>query len=508
LKVSAKTKLGLQVLGTGLAMGLLADAVLRRMPWGLNFFIWMTVLVIALLALSAGNRIRFAGGGRWLLIPAIFFAAAFTLRDSHILKLLSFAAVAVCMSLATLRAKAGSVRLASLLQYALGFVMTGIAAAIGVPMLALGDVEWKEAARGGRVGRGLAIARGLLFAVPPLIIFAALLMQADAVFEKIIKDTFYVDFQTLLSHLFLIAFFAWVTAGYFRGVLYEWDVPVTVGLQSKIFGIGIIEIGVVLGAIDLLFLSFVIVQFRYLFGGHALVQATTGLTYAEYARRGFFELVAVAALVLPLLLGLHWLLRKDNPSHERVFGILAVVQIALLFVIMASAAVRMRMYQIEYGLTELRVYTMAFIIWLAVVFLWFAATVLIGHRERFIFGAMMTGFVAIAALHALNPDALIARTNLAREQEGRRFDARYVASLSADAVPVLVAAIPRLTERDRCIVGEQLLKRWSRKEPGDWRTWSYAREQADKVMDSGIPALRGTACSALSGTGRQGVLDP
>ena len=143
---------------------------------------------------------------------------------------------------------------------------------------------------------------------PPHVGHALELVQADAVFDKIIKDTFYMDFPTLISHLFLIAFFAWVTAGYFRGVLYEWDVPVSVGMPSKTFGIGIIEIGTVLGAIDLLFLSFVIVQFRYLFGGHALVQATTGLTYAEYARRGFFELVAVAALVLPLLLGLR------NPS--------------------------------------------------------------------------------------------------------------------------------------------------------------------------------------------------
>ena len=40
-------------------------------------------------------------------------------------------------------------------------------------------------------------------------------------------------------------------------------------------------------------------------------------TYAEYARRGFFELVAVAALVLPLLLCAHWLVRRTvaTPAH-------------------------------------------------------------------------------------------------------------------------------------------------------------------------------------------------
>jgi Domain of unknown function (DUF4153) len=489
--VSSKTKLGLEVLGAGLAMGLLADALLRQMPWGLNFLIWIAVLVFAVIALSLGNRIKLAGGGRWLLLPAILFAATFALRDSIILKLLSFFAVAVSMALVTVRGRAGSVRLASLLQYVLGFVMTGIAAFMGVPLLALNDVEWKDVAGGGRVGRGLAVARGCLFAVPLLIVFTALLMQADAVFESLIKNIFYMDFPTLLSHLFLIGFFAWVTAGYFRGVLFEWNVPMSVGVQSKTFGIGIIEAGVILGTIDLLFLSFVIVQFRYLFGCHALVQATTGLTYAEYARRGFFELVAVAALVLPMLLGLHWILRKNNPSHERAFRALAGLQIVLLFVIMASAAERMRMYQIEYGLTELRVYTMAFILWLAAVFLWFAVTVLRGHRERFIFGVMMTGFLAIALLQVVNPDVLIVRANTARAEHGRRFDASYVARLSADPVPALIAALPRLDRGDQCALARSLLERWSPDSRSYWRTWSFSRARAWEAVSQNRMALEG-----------------
>jgi uncharacterized protein DUF4153 len=59
---------------------------------------------------------------------------------------------------------------------------------------------------------------------------------------------------------------------------------------------------VALGALNLLFLAFVVVQFRYLFGGEGLVEERVGLTYAEYARHGFFELVAVSVLVLVVLL--------------------------------------------------------------------------------------------------------------------------------------------------------------------------------------------------------------
>ena len=110
----------------------------------------------------------------------------------------------------------------------------------------------------------------------------------------------------------------------------------------------------------------------------------------------------------------------------------------------------MRLYQAEYGLSEQRLYPTAFMGWLAVVFVWFCLTVLRGHRERFAFGAMVAGFLLVATLHVINPDALIARTNLARARAGHIFDARYAARLSADAVPELVAGLPDLNPQDRC----------------------------------------------------------
>ena len=152
---------------------------------------------------------------------------------------------------------------------------------------------------------------------------------------------------------------------------------------------------------------------------------------------------------MPLLLGAHWLLNKEDARAQRIFRLLAGTQVLLLFVVMASAVQRMRLYQNEYGLTELRLYTTAFMGWLAVVFLWFAATVLRGYRERFAFGALVAGFLLLAALHVLNPDALIVRTNVALAQAGRRFDASYAASLSADAVPALVAGLAKLSPAER-----------------------------------------------------------
>jgi hypothetical protein len=298
----------------------------------------------------------------------------------------------------------------------------------------------------------------------------------------------------VFAHFFVAAFFAWCVGGYLRGMLWGKELSVIKEKRLPCVSMGIIEVGVALGALDLLFLAFVLVQVRYFFGGSALVQATTGLTYAEYARGGFFELVAVAALLLPLLLLMHWLIARSGPEGERVFRVLAGVQILLLFVIMASAFQRMRLYQAEYGLTEQRLYPTAFMGWLAVVFLWFAITVLSGRRERFAFGAMVAGFLLIIVLQALNPDALIARTNLARAKAGRSFDARYATRLSVDAVPELVVALPNLDPQDRCTVASGVLKRWADLQASDWRVWSWSRARAAHVVRENEESLKAMQC--------------
>ncbi|MDX6269266.1 MAG: hypothetical protein QOD28_489 [Acidobacteriota bacterium] len=262
------------------------------------------------------------------------------------------------------------------------------------------------------------------------------------------------------------------------------------------FSLGAVEVGVVLGLLNVLFACFVVVQFRYFFGGAERVMSITELTYSEYARRGFFELTWVAGLVLPLLLGVHALLRRNSPAAGRIFRTLAGAQVALLFVIMTSAIARMRLYQSEYGLTELRLYTTAFMLWLGLVFVWFAWTVLVRDaRLRFACGALVAAFLTVGLLHLLNPDAYIVRANAAHARAGRSFDAAYAASLSADAVPALVSALPALSRDERCLAASELTRRWAGRPSGeDWRAWSLARTRAWHTVAAHQASLSQATC--------------
>jgi hypothetical protein len=238
--------------------------------------------------------------------------------------------------------------------------------------------------------------------------------------------------------------------------------------------------------IDLLFLSFVIVQIPYLFGGMDLVQNTPDFKLAEYARRGFGELVAVSALVLPLLLVTHWLVRKESLRAGKLFRALAGVQIALLFVIMASAAQRLLLLtgNLGYGLTTVRLYPMILMIWLAIVFLWFAITVLRGARQYFAWGALWSAFLILGATHFLNPDQFIVKTNIQLMQQGREFDAGYNSKLSDDAIPTLIENFADLRADDQVIVFRKIAKRYCQKrKENDLRSWNLSRQRASHTVD-------------------------
>jgi hypothetical protein len=469
-------------------LGVLGDALLRVLPWGANFAIWASLFATVILFLGRERRQTFAQGGWWLMLPIALSPLVFLWRESRPLKALSVLALLTALSLALLRAQGGRLRCASLAKYVLGSLIAGANTVFGMLQLLLENPQWRRPI--GDARKSSALMRGALLSVPPLVIFGALLLSADAVFLKLFHRIFQFDLTDLLTHLVVIALIAVGVGGYLRGLLFRNDLDSAPRELTLPFSLGAIEAGVMLGSLDLLFLAFVAVQLRYFFGGSALVQATTGLTYAEYCRRGFFELVAVSALVLPFLLFAHWLLRPDDLKGLRLFQWLAGIEILLLFVIMASAFQRMRLYQAEYGLSEQRLYPTAFMGWLAVVFVWFCLTVLRGHREQFAFGAMVAGFLLIAALHAVDPDSLIARTNLARASAGHTFDARYASRLSGDAVPVLISGLSSLNPQDRCELARGLLEHWAVPEDPDWRSWTLSRSQARQAVSANIIALR------------------
>lgn len=501
--LSPRTRHGLGVAAAALALGALGDALLRPVPWGLNLTLWAAALVAATAGLQNWAETDDAQAG-WIPVT-LTVSALIAWRDSATLKALDLTALCVVLGLAVYRARGGSVRVAGLARYLRGMLEAVFEATCGAAPLLFRDVGWGEIPRQGWTRHALAAARGVAIALPLLLLFGSLLVAADAAFDRLVTSTFNLDVPLALSHVMLTLVFAWGAAGVLRGLVLPprrrpeavpagaSPVPAPQPWEPRM---GIVEVATIVGLLDVLFLAFVIVQLPHFFGSYQhLLQPGTG-SFADYAKRGFFELCVVAGLVLPMLMGLHWLLRKEGPKAERVFRIAAGVMVGLVFVIIVSALHRMRLYQSAYGLTELRVYTTAFMLWLSAVFGWFCWTVLRGLRERFAFGALTAAVETVILLHVANPDALIVRVNAARQQAPVRFDALYATSLSGDAVPALLARIHAVPADARCEVADRLLRAWNGADE-DWRAWSLGRHGAVNAVRAHRSELR-ALCPAAS----------
>ncbi len=463
-----------------LTLGIAGDWLLQGGDAGLNIALWVAAVVCTWHWIRAGSGDRPGELERNLLIIALMLAGGWMWRENTMLRFLDTVALALVFALLPLAAQPEAVafvRLSSVrvMRAALQLARRG----------ALGWLPTLFAPRPARSGGAepllAAVARGSLLAVPCLVVFGSLLGSADGAFGHFLMSLVQVDVPGLARHSATAMGIAWLAAAMLLGARPAEGHAVMAGLPGGGSRLGAIEIGMTLGLMDLLFGGFIIFQLPYLFGGSVWVERAAGVTLAEYARRGFFELVVVSALVVPLLLACASMVEAKAGVARRLFRVLAGTMIGLLLAIIASALHRMVIYQGQFGLTQDRVFATAFIGAIAVTCWWFGATVLRDASQRFIPGALVGWGVWLLLLHAVNPEQFIVNTNVRRAAEGQPLDVEYLTSLSADAVPALAAALPRLPPTDQQQVVRYLRDRATI--PGsDLRGWSVARRRAARVV--------------------------
>jgi hypothetical protein len=200
--------------------------------------------------------------------------------------------------------------------------------------------------------------------------------------------------------------------------------------------LGFTESVIVLGSVVVLFAIFVSIQFRYFFGGQANIKID-GYTYAEYARRGFGELVAVAVISLLLFMGLSAISRREESSQRKVFSGLGAGLFALVAVILVSAFQRLLLYEAVYGFTRLRTYSHVFMVWLGLLLLAVVVLEFLQRQRAFALAILTATLGFVLTLNILNVDGLIVRQNINRAVRGEEFDPHYLNTLSNDAVPAL-----------------------------------------------------------------------
>ncbi len=281
---------------------------------------------------------------------------------------------------------------------------------------------------------------GFIIALPLLLIFGSLFASADTIFNDLIKKylTFNLKADTV-GAVIRVILISWSLGSLFYVTLrpeYTLEKPLA-GLKPMEPAI----FAVVLSLINALFLVFVIIQLRYLFGGFNFV-VQNGLTFADYARQGFFQLAAVMGLSALIILGTY----RSYHMHARPvwLGILKAFLLIQVAIIGVSALKRMHLYQEVYGFTVLRLYVEWFIYAMfAVLATLFAA---VWYKKctfpRLVHTLLAGGALVVALVGLRNVDLLIANQNINRFiTENKPLDLGYLQELSIDVIPALTTLV-------------------------------------------------------------------
>ncbi|HKF00550.1 MAG TPA: DUF4173 domain-containing protein [Actinomycetes bacterium] len=453
------------------------------------------LVAVAAAALLAGARP--ANRQAWLLAAcAPLFGAWLAIRTSGWLLPLDVLAAAGLLGLAASFARGGSVLdlgLAGASARALhGMVHVMAAPGLAGSMLARALPARRpaggEGGDGGGDGRGgrhpaLSVLTGLALAAPVIAVLWALLASADVVFASLL------DPASAVGHLVLLTLGAYALLGLVRVALVRPVPPVVVAARW----LGGVETVVVLAAIDVLFVTFAAAQVVALGEGGRRVIRTAGLTYAGYARSGFFQLLAVAVLTLALLLALRAWTRGAPPRLARWLLVLSELAVVLTLALVAVSLRRMGLYVQAYGLTMLRLFVAVFTVWVALVFVLLGAALAGAWPRRAWLGpaAGAAGLALLLALNVVNPEALVHRHDVERAAAGATgaggLDPDYLAELSDDAVPTALALLPRTTSaEERAAVLAAACDRPAPRHRG-WAAANLARARAEAARRERCP---------------------
>ncbi|MDR3072046.1 MAG: DUF4173 domain-containing protein [Clostridiales Family XIII bacterium] len=298
-------------------------------------------------------------------------------------------------------------------------------------------------------GRTILVALlGILISIPILVIVLSLLISADSAFESFIQN-FQVNFNWDVLGIYFIEFFVGVPVACYLGGLVFGNAQKrnTARITEEGISRGLSSVRLLPRAglyAPLLFFVGMYVIFFVILSGYLLAAFSgylpSGYTYAEYARRGFFELCAVAAINLGLLAFSYLFLKRGEgecPKMLRIISLILSVQTVLLI---ATAMSKMILYIDAYGLSRLRLYTSVFMVLLMLVFV----LIIVWHIRPFRFKIGMPIAILttcfMLTLFLANTDGLIAKYNVDRYLEGDldRVDVEMFTGMSDAVAPAVI----------------------------------------------------------------------
>ena len=444
------------LISLALILGILTDYLFYQKSIGVSFFVFNLFIIIFSLILIKRFEVKINKIQIFILVSIFLFSAGVFLRASSFLAFFNFWGSAYLLFFffsLFLNRNILDFNFLKYLIFPVSFFLKSFRGA-GRFIEKYKDAIPENKKIGSKEFR--SVVKGIIIAAPFLIILCWLLSSADLVFQAYVGKIFNFDFNLevilraliilVVSYLFLGVFSKIIESKKAEDVKSETEEiqgsgrrPELTSTENK--SLNFIESSTVLILIELLFLSFIIIQFFYLFGGKDYVWGIEEyITYSQYAKKGFYELIAASIISFFLIYGLDKSSFRKNLRENKIFKILSAVLILEMSVIIYSAWTRMAVYVDGYGLTFSRFIVFALLLWILSVFLIFLYKKIFQEKKEavFLFSIFCLSIVFWTGINIINPDAFIAKENIKKLEQGKELDSFYLSRLSLDAIPETV----------------------------------------------------------------------
>ncbi|QQS22979.1 DUF4173 domain-containing protein [bacterium] len=332
----------------------------------------------------------------------------------------------------------------------------------------------------------IRVLKGIIMAVPVLIVFALLFSNADLAFSQFLNSVIDIQVEEVTMQYLALLGFAFIAGLSYLSFIFfpkPQASPIAQPADSAAKEGKAVEVMVFLGLIATLFIVFIGFQVTYLFGGEANI-INAGFTYAEYARRGFWELLAVSIISLVVLFAAEKYSGSERKRHSR-FLVPALILIGEVVIIIVSAFKRLSLYIDAYGITTQRFYVASFIALLLVLFVLLAVKFVRSKREQFFsFGALLTFAGFLAVINIINPDGFIMKSNIKHYEKTGKVDVLYTEELSVDALPYKLELYDRLHGEEKEVLRNSILNHKAGLSSGssEWQAANLSRSQALNIL--------------------------
>jgi len=418
------------MLAAALVVGLMADQALRTATFGLAASLTVALVPITLMFTGLSK----SSSSRLLALGGLAFAAWLPVRASPWLLWPDLAAALILLGLSASFAFRGSLADMGVAEAIARAVHAGAHGLAGSPFIVRPLVRER-----GHISAATPVARGLLIAAPIAALLALLLAAADPIFASFFNVN--VDFGQLTVDVIFVLAGSLFAAGLMRLASAE---PLG-RIEGPRWRLGATEGLIVLAVLDVIFAAFAFAQVLGATGAAADTLRAAGVTYADYARSGFFELLWVAGITAVVIIVFSRITSLRSPRGRRSFIVLGEVGIGLTSLIVFVAFRRLSFYEQAFGFTMLRLYSHIFAVWIALVFMFLAADIAGLHRRRWLVGATVASATAVLlTLNVVNPEAAVVTLNVEHASITHKIDAAYLGQLSNDAVPSMLASRSQL----------------------------------------------------------------